>query len=274
MAPTTIDPRPPFRQIADDLRDAIYSKKLKQGDPLPSERELRERYGVSHSTVRQGLGVLKGEGLVDSVQGLGYFVRQPPARHRRSGVGHFVTQAKEQNLKAEQRLIEVTAPREPSELVAARLQTPEDGLVVTRRYIFLLGDRPVQLAESYFPYDLVKGTKIAQHVDMPGGAQAELQRLGFEVRYFEEELSANVPNPQQSQALRLLAGVPVISLLRTTYATGLHLPPGPQPVEVTYYVLAGDAHTLVYLIPSEERYDDDKKEWVKRDHLLHKVGEE
>lgn len=71
------DYRPPFRRIADDLRSEIRSGRLRPGDRLPSSSELCERYGVAHMTVRNGLQVLRSEGLIYGIQGVGSFVREP-----------------------------------------------------------------------------------------------------------------------------------------------------------------------------------------------------
>jgi DNA-binding GntR family transcriptional regulator len=71
------DYRPPFRRIADDLRGQIRSGRLQPGDRLPTYAELCERYSVAHMTARSALHVLKSEGLVYGVQGVGSFVRDP-----------------------------------------------------------------------------------------------------------------------------------------------------------------------------------------------------
>lgn len=63
------DERPPYRQIAAALREAIRRGKLGPGDKLPSESELVERYGVARMTVRQAIQALKAEGLVVSEHG-------------------------------------------------------------------------------------------------------------------------------------------------------------------------------------------------------------
>lgn len=68
------DPRPPRRQLADLLRAAILTGKLKPGEKLPSGPELAERYGVSKVTAQQAVNELRTEGLVFSRAGSGVFV--------------------------------------------------------------------------------------------------------------------------------------------------------------------------------------------------------
>jgi DNA-binding FadR family transcriptional regulator len=56
-------------QVADALRDAIVSGELAEGDPLPSERDLAEQFGVNRSTVREAILRLEVTGLVEVRQG-------------------------------------------------------------------------------------------------------------------------------------------------------------------------------------------------------------
>ena len=73
-----IDPtadRAQYRQIADALRNAILSGDLPDGARVPSEERLRQEHGVSRTTVRKAIEVLKGEGLVEVRAPRGTFVR-------------------------------------------------------------------------------------------------------------------------------------------------------------------------------------------------------
>ena len=56
---------PKGEQLRTILEDLIAS--LKPGDPLPSERELAERYDVARMTVRAEIIRLAAEGLVERV---------------------------------------------------------------------------------------------------------------------------------------------------------------------------------------------------------------
>ena len=65
--------------IAEQIRQAIVTGQLGQGERLPPERELAEQFGVSRVTVRDGLRALEAMGLIDVRVGArgGAFVTVP-----------------------------------------------------------------------------------------------------------------------------------------------------------------------------------------------------
>jgi GntR family transcriptional repressor for pyruvate dehydrogenase complex len=67
-------------QIASQLRSAIFSGLLKQGDRLPSERELGERFNASRNSVREAVRILELSGLLRVKRGSGVFVSDDNAR--------------------------------------------------------------------------------------------------------------------------------------------------------------------------------------------------
>ena len=74
-------PVPPYRQIADDLRRKIEDGTIPPGRRIPSTVEMEQEYEVARDTLRKATKVLKDEGLVESVQGMGLYVvdrSQPP----------------------------------------------------------------------------------------------------------------------------------------------------------------------------------------------------
>lgn len=62
------------------IKDSINSGEFKVDDKIPSESQLRERFGVSSSVVREALSQLKNEGLIRSHQGKGVFVNPRSSR--------------------------------------------------------------------------------------------------------------------------------------------------------------------------------------------------
>lgn len=58
-----------YQDLATQLRQSITDGTYPPGSRLPSENELVQAYGVSRSTVRRTLGILREDGLIASHQG-------------------------------------------------------------------------------------------------------------------------------------------------------------------------------------------------------------
>jgi DNA-binding GntR family transcriptional regulator len=72
------DPRAPYVQIADHLREQIAAGRYQPGDRLPSISALVAEYGSATETVRRALGVLRAQSLVETHSTRGTFVLRPP----------------------------------------------------------------------------------------------------------------------------------------------------------------------------------------------------
>ena len=68
------DSQPIYRQLRDRVVVMILDGVLKEGDPLPSVRNVAAEYRVNPLTVLKGYQQLVDEGLVESKRGLGMFV--------------------------------------------------------------------------------------------------------------------------------------------------------------------------------------------------------
>lgn len=60
--------------VAERIEHLISAGVLKIGQPLPSERRLCEKLGVSRSALREGLRILRGRGIIETLHGVGSFV--------------------------------------------------------------------------------------------------------------------------------------------------------------------------------------------------------
>jgi GntR family transcriptional regulator, transcriptional repressor for pyruvate dehydrogenase complex len=67
-----------FEEIAGQIRDLIYTRKLKPGDKLPPERDLAEMYNAGRTAVRESLRILEHSDLITVRKGCegGSFVRE------------------------------------------------------------------------------------------------------------------------------------------------------------------------------------------------------
>jgi len=64
-----------YKQVTDAIRDDITQGVYGPGEALPSETRMLEQYGVSRTTLRQALVILRTEGLIEIQHGKGSFVR-------------------------------------------------------------------------------------------------------------------------------------------------------------------------------------------------------
>src|SRR3954470_21560043 len=78
------DPRPVYRQIADELQRAIGVGMLKPGESLPATRQLALDLKLNPNTVQHAYRTLLQEGVIEMRRGLGAFVAHPPrdSRHK------------------------------------------------------------------------------------------------------------------------------------------------------------------------------------------------
>jgi GntR family transcriptional repressor for pyruvate dehydrogenase complex len=79
--------------IVDQIKLLMREGKLTNGDRLPSERELCQRFGVSRVTVREALRVLEANGLIGIRVGArgGAFVASPTKERLSEGLADLMT---------------------------------------------------------------------------------------------------------------------------------------------------------------------------------------
>jgi GntR family transcriptional regulator, transcriptional repressor for pyruvate dehydrogenase complex len=65
--------------IVEQIKDAIFQKKIRPGDKLPSERQLMEQFQACRVTVREALKLLEYAGILEIKRGTqgGAYVRDP-----------------------------------------------------------------------------------------------------------------------------------------------------------------------------------------------------
>lgn len=155
---------PKYQRIADQLRQAIRAGEHLPGERMPAETDLTERFNVSLPTVRQALSVLRAEGLIESRQGRGTFVKEVRKLQRRSRHRYGRARAAGQLLTSHLRHQNTGAGREPTPPhVAEVLSDGPEELIVRRR---VLRDaetgRAEKIGASYLPVSIAAGTFLEE----------------------------------------------------------------------------------------------------------------
>jgi GntR family transcriptional regulator len=93
------DPRPVYRQIADELIRTISIGVLKPGESLPATRQLAADLKLNPNTVQHAYRTLVQEGVVEMRRGLGAFVAAAPPRDPRQKPAALARQIAERALR-------------------------------------------------------------------------------------------------------------------------------------------------------------------------------
>lgn len=240
-----------YRDIAADLRQQISEGRYVPGAKLPMLTELQATYGASYQTVRSAIVLLEQEGLVVAVRRRGTIVRERPTKQRitrsrqvfRDDIGYYFDQAAQSWVALETPTVRWGVV--PIDLAPRMgLETGADVLIRHR----VMGDpesqKPMQLATSYLPAGLARGTRLSDADTGPGGIYARLEEMGHRPLRWSEGVSARMPSPEEAEALALPAdvGVPLLSVVRvTTSPTG-------QVVEVNDTRMSAEEFEIGYPI--------------------------
>jgi GntR family transcriptional regulator len=250
------DPRPRYHQLADILRRMIRIGELPPGSQLPTETDLAATYRASRGTVRLALGVLRNEGLIESEQGRGSFVRDKRpihydanrlgARSERtsSGADSFTTMVERQGVRETHQVVTCEILTADDE-VAALLGLDENREVLARRRVMWANNSPSMIGDSYYPLDFIRNSRLPDPADIPEGDDQELEDFGHLAARYHDQITTRMPAPEETATLDIPPGVPVARVVRTSYESN------GTPCETYIQVLPGDRYILDYDVPND-----------------------
>lgn len=136
-------------QIADLLRERIYSKAWPPATKIPSEHELVAMFSVSRGTVRKALKALVDEGLLVQVHGKGAFVAKPSVSHASGDRPlSFAESLRQQGMDFKTHVIEKRVTVPPVEVAHGLGLAPGDPSLFVRR-LRTVDSAPVLCQESW-----------------------------------------------------------------------------------------------------------------------------
>jgi GntR family phosphonate transport system transcriptional regulator len=198
-----------WRQVADGIRAGIANGLAGEAGRLPPEAELAQRFGVNRHTVRAAISALAHEGVLESQQGRGTYVRRrqrlvyPIGERTRFSAG-LGDQARDTSSEM------VGTAREPSTLWVATALGIETGQTIIRVESLGKADGvPVSRSTSWFDARLFEG--IAELFSSTGSMTAAL--AGFGVRDYRRastSIEARHAEEADTRELNLAPGAIVL----------------------------------------------------------------
>ncbi|MFJ8508647.1 GntR family transcriptional regulator [Streptomyces avermitilis] len=245
--------RPGYLRIAAELRKRISSGEFGVGDQIPTLPALAEEYGVSETTVRNALALLRNEGLIETRARAGTRVRERPLIHRltadryRNKAGVPSTPfTRDQGIGwSEYRLDKKYEQVEATAELAALFECEVGEPLLARHFVFHDNDQPTQMSVSYLRWSDVEGSPVADpiHEPWPGGTQAQLASIGIRVTEITESFTCGMPTETEAKTLRIGTGVPVLRYTRR------HIAEDGRIVEVAHPIVRrGDTTVVDFVI--------------------------
>lgn len=250
---------PASRRVAAVLRAGIESGDYGPGDRLPSERVLAVEHGVARNTAREAIRQLADSGLVTAHHGKGVFVRDKPRLMRfgqwryskklrdETGVSPFHAEVTAQGMVPNAFLEHLDRVKPPLEVAERLGVSPDNASVIRRENWYFADDEPMQIGVTYIPWEIVKGTELAEGDNLgKGDLYARFSDLGHEITFTREEVTARMPKPDEVIGLSLPDGVPVLVVRHTG------LDQHRKAFEVTEFIMRADHSGLDYTMKVDE----------------------
>jgi len=237
LDPAAVDrdaPLPLYHQLRQALLGPLEKGHWKEGDLIPTEREICDAYNVSRITVRRAINDLVREGYLSSQQGKGTFVARPKIQRQLSHLRSFSDEMEAVGLRAGSQLLSLR--QEPAlGDVATALQVEENTWIWIVERLRLAEDEPTIVSTSHLrlPPSVVL-TPAQLH-----GRQSlwsALRSQGVSLARSESTIQAVAGNDRESQLLEVITGSPLLLVESIIYSDE------DVPVEYSRMVSRGDRY--------------------------------
>jgi GntR family transcriptional regulator len=218
---------PKYQRIADHLRREIKAGVHKPGERLPAETALLEAYrawfpSLALPTLRQAIGVLRAEGLIESRQGVGTFVTNSRRLQRRSRHRYGRARADQQLLTSHLRhdIVFAGTGGVPDHIADAADLQPGDRVVIRRRVLYDKDDgRPEEIGASYIPASIAGGTYLEAPTVVPKALFLCIEDLAGK-KYAEafDRRICRPAAPHEVETLRIPSASSVVHLVHVARA--------------------------------------------------------
>lgn len=209
---------PKYVEITAVLRDEL--RQVPEGERMPSERELAERFRVSRMTLRQALEELEREGRLERVRGSGTFTRRPTV-----AMGPFLTSFTEdmhaRGLEPSARLLGFTRITASAEATQALGLSPDSEVLWMER-LRLADGEPMCVEVAQFP---TRYQRLLEDGDVEQSVHDLLRAGGVAPTSLTRRVRAVGAGQREALLLGLTDGAPTLEVL------DVFADPGGRPVQ-------------------------------------------
>ena len=228
-------PVPLYYQLREALLTLIKEGRLQEGDLIPTERELGERFQVSRITVRRAIDELAREGYLVTQQGKGTFVARPKIQRHMTHMKSFSEEMADEGHHPGSRLLSLRHEKAVGYLASALGVAEEDWIWVVER-LRLADDEPICLSCAYLnlpPEVSLIPAELQQQVSL----WSILEKNGIILSRSEETIQAVAAGEREAELLQVEVGSPLLLVEGVVYSDQ------ETPIEYHQILNRGDRYT-------------------------------
>lgn len=192
--------------IYEDIKKDILSGKYSPNEAIASERNISVQYNVSRMTVRQAINQLVFDGYLYRKKGSGTFVSEKVRGNFAKGVIGFEAEMERRGYATSNQALKVLKEL-PTDEVAKALEIESYEGVFHIERIRLADKQPIALEKSF---RAVRISPDLSEDDLDGSLMKELESLGYEIGYADQEIHAVLATEDQAAALGLAPNEPLL----------------------------------------------------------------
>ena len=197
-----------WEKVAREIEQSIHRRDYTPGDKLPTEAEYARKFMVNRNTLRRALAHLQQQGLIESTQGRGSYVRRPAIRYTIGKRTRFSDAMRSQSLEARTQTLSLTTKSATQE-VAEALEIPVGAKIIELKRAGYAGDEPVSLSIHHFSHK--RFPFFAKMYGDNMSVTEALQNCGvLDFTRRRTVVQSRLPNATEAQQLNLPRHVPLI----------------------------------------------------------------
>ncbi len=208
---------PLHRQLFLVLHDEIARGAIPAGNPLPTEQELCDQFGVSRITVRRALAELADQGYITRRQGVGSFVREHSATARQVDSRSYMDELRQIHFESNPDVLEFDLTAAP-QTISDQVGFTGDVLHIVRIRRERRTGEPLLVTEAWLPASLAQMITAEKLVHSP--MYRLLAEAGVTLERVQHEFIAEIASPRTAQLLDIAVGAAVQRVNRLAFTAG------------------------------------------------------
>lgn len=235
---------PLYRQVKNKIVKEI-NKHMKEGDLLPTEKEIEKKYEVSRITIRKAIDELVTEGYVEKIQGRGTFVKSTKIIQDASSITSWTEEMLLKGKKPDTVKVNIYEVK-PSKKMKNKLNLHSNEKVICVERIRMADDEPIALMFNYLREKYIPGFKEKGFTRESLYEELE-ENYNIILEEANEQIKARLATDLEAHALKTSPEDAVLQITRTTY-----LPNG-TPFEMVEMVTRSDKYEYHLKVSGRDR---------------------